>query len=136
MNAPAASIWLVDDDEDDLVLMQAAFGQVVPEVLIKRLQDGDDLLTRLETTATMPNLVLLDLNMARTGGFDALSSLRASRRFEQLPIVVLTTSTNPLDRKKSSSLGANDYHTKPDSYAELTILALKLVQQWLPQSAP
>lgn len=128
-------IWLVDDDEDDLMLMQRAFRQVDPALQLRTFCDGNELLSQLQQTPVSPRLILLDLNMVHTGGFDALASLRAEGDYEQLPIVVLTTSSNPADRAKSERLGANGFHTKPDTFADLTLLARQLVGQWLPATA-
>ena len=113
------------------MLMQTALQSIAPDVEIKTLLDGEDLLPQLHTTE-LPNLVLLDLNMARTGGFEALVNLRSTGQYGRLPIVVLTTSSNPADRLRSEVLGANDFHTKPDNFRDLSQLARLLINQWLP----
>lgn len=131
MNNTKPQVWLVDDDDDDLMLLAVAFERVAPTVVITRLQDGEDLLPLLGQSAP-PNLVILDLNMIRSTGFQTLKSLRENPNFGQLPVVVLTTSENPEDQRRSKALGANDFYTKPSRFDELTQLAAKLVQQWLP----
>lgn len=125
------SIWLVDDDEDDLHLIQQAFYRAAPDLAIKALQDGDEVLAQLLSSPELPGLIMLDLNMTRTGGFQVLEAVRSDERYKQLPIVVLTTSTNPADQSRSKSLGANDFYSKPDQFDALTQLCQQLVRHWL-----
>jgi DNA-binding response OmpR family regulator len=132
MSTPSNCIWLVDDDEDDLMLMQAAFQNVAPDVHIKTLHDGEELLPELQGTAASPSLILLDLNMARISGFEALANLRSAGPYNYLPIVMLTTSSNPADKVHSKELGASDYCTKPSNFHDLSALARDLIRQWLP----
>ncbi|MBO0931706.1 response regulator [Fibrella aquatilis] len=127
-------VWLVDDDDEDLLLMRAAFNSVDPRIEIRTMADGEDLLPQLQDTRPFPHLILIDLNMIYLNGFDALAQVRALPQFGHLPVVVLTTSNNPADRQKSTALGANDFHTKPDSFPDLTQLARDLTRQWLPET--
>lgn len=133
MNNRGKQVWLVDDDDDDLLLLAVAFERVAPTVTITRLQDGEDLLPLLGQSPP-PNLIILDLNMIRSTGFQTLKSLRDTLIFSHLPVVVLTTSESPEDKKRSLTLGANDFYTKPSRFDELTRLAAKLVQDWLPEA--
>jgi CheY-like chemotaxis protein len=136
MAFPTQSVWLVDDDEDDLFLMQTALQRAAPSLTIKTLQDGDELLPELVRSAMLPELILLDLNMARMGGLQALSLLRTDVRYDKLPVVVMTTSTNPADRIQSETLGANDFYSKPDQFEYLTQLCRQVVGRWLSGSLP
>lgn len=113
------------------MLMQAALLNVVPGLDICIMADGDELLPRLQEAQRSPRLILLDLNMPHIGGFEALATLRSENKYGQLPVVVLTTSSNPADRRKSEALGANGFHTKPATFVALTQLARQLVGQWL-----
>lgn len=67
------AVWVVDDDADDQFLLEVAFKTINPPIYIKQLYDGDDLLPNLERADSLPKLVLLDLNMGRKGGFEALA---------------------------------------------------------------
>jgi two-component system response regulator len=130
MNPSPACVWLVDDDDDDLLLLEAAFDSVRPDVRIQLLHDGEELLPQLEHSASPPSLIVLDLNMVRVDGLEALRRLRASTEYGQLPVVMLTTSSNPADEQQSARLGANDYFRKPNTFPELTQLAQRLLDQW------
>ncbi|WP_018619912.1 response regulator [Spirosoma luteum] len=131
MNTLSGSIWLVDDDEDDLVLMKAAFHCMADRITIKALHDGEELLPHLQETSDSPNLIVMDLNMNRMGGLQALEIVRSVGKYSHLPVVMLTTSSNPADKRNSVALGANDYHIKPASFNELTVLANQLIRQWV-----
>ncbi|WP_266368097.1 response regulator [Tellurirhabdus rosea] len=124
-------VWIVDDDEEDVLLIRAAFETAAPHVLLRTLFDGEDLLPQLEATPAQPGLILLDLNMRRMGGMEALRWIRASEGYNHLPVVMMTTSSSPADRSRSATLGANDYHTKPESFHDLIQLVARLTHQWL-----
>jgi CheY-like chemotaxis protein len=134
MNTVSGSVWLVDDDEDDLMLMQTAFNCMDARLTIKTLLDGEELLPHLQEASDSPRLVVLDLNMCRMGGLKTLEVVRSIDKYSQLPVVVLTTSSNPADERNSVALGASDYHIKPSSFDELRVLANQLIRQWVMKS--
>ena len=109
------TVWVVDDDADDLYLIQTAFSQIVPPIAIKQLTDGEQLLPSLREASELPRLVLLDLNMQRMNGFEALKELRTIPAFGGVPVVILTTSEREADKQQSMTLGANGFLTKPPS---------------------
>lgn len=123
-------VWIVDDDLDDQFLLETAFKRVIPPVRIKHLNDGDDLVPHLEQASELPRLILLDLNMPRKNGFDTLTQLRSIRAYQDLPVVVLTTSTAVEDREKSLRLGANDFVSKPSRQDQVVALLQQLILAW------
>lgn len=131
MHTLTNDVWLVDDDEEDLFLMQAALLEVAPGLQLVMLSDGEALLPQLATAKRLPSLVLLDINMPIINGFDALRELRGSDRYPQLPVVMLTTSNSAFDRIQCERLGASEFCTKPASFSEMIQLARRLVQQWI-----
>ncbi|TAE32583.1 MAG: response regulator [Cytophagales bacterium] len=124
-------VWLVDDDSDDQLLVKAAFKQANPDVTVHTIDDGDQLLSQLNKTSTLPKLVLLDLNMARMGGFETLRAVRLALPDVQIPIVILTTSSNNNDLKQAIQQGANAFVSKPSEYGKLVELTKELSAQWL-----
>ncbi|GAB3894814.1 response regulator [Spirosoma agri] len=130
MKSKLPAVWIVDDDEDDQYLFELAFKRLVPPVQIKLLNDGEDLLPNLADSDDLPGLVILDLNMPRLNGFEALKQLRAEPAYQALPVVVLTTSSSYEDRERAVQLGANGFLTKPPSMDILLTLFGQLVQQW------
>ena len=131
MNTEAGAVWLVDDDEDDLMLIEAAFNSIAPDIRVTMLQDGEELLPHLQQTTVAPSLIVLDLNMHRSSGLRTLELMREIEQYRRLPVVVLTTSSNPADRRVSASLGADEYYVKPNNFNELTGLVSQLVQRWI-----
>lgn len=123
-------VWIVDDDVDDQWFIEHGFKEVIPSIRIKQLYDGEELLPCLEETPVLPKLVLLDLNMHRKGGFEALQELRDVPAYQNLPVVVLTTSTALEDRQRAFLLGANGFLTKPSSQKDIVVLLKQLASEW------
>ncbi len=133
MNTDCSSdhtVWLVDDDPDDQLLIQTAFNSHVPPVLLRILTDGGEVLPALETARSEPKLILMDINMTRQNGFDTLQRLRASWAWQHLPVIIFSTSDNKHDRAKALELGATQFLTKPTSYKQLQALVGQLVSGW------
>lgn len=124
------TIWIVDDDEDDQLFIRTAFLNSRPSINVLTLGDGDELLPKLSKCAVLPRLILLDINMPRKNGFETLEELRSVPDFVDLPVVMLTTSSDEEDRKRSLALGANHFLTKPLTQSQLRQLAQELSHQW------
>ncbi len=129
VNAPA--LWVVDDDLDDQFLLEVAFKNFEPPIHIKQLYDGEDLLPSLEQAATLPRLILLDLNMVRKSGFETLAELRGMAKYRHLPVIILTTSSAESDRVQSHRLGADGFLTKPLSNQDTVAMLKLLALEWL-----
>ncbi len=123
-------IWIVDDDTDDQFLFEMAFRRLLPSVHIKLLDDGEELLPALSQSAERPRLVILDLNMPRLNGLEALTQLRAEPTYEDIPVIVLTTSSASHDQQQATQLGANGFLTKPPSMDQLLVLFNQLLADW------
>jgi len=121
------SILLVEDNPGDVRLIQEAFRTAGFEPTFHTVVDGDAALEFLQEgvdSASGPSvdLVLLDLNLPRTDGFEVLEAIRDEPELTSLPVIVLTSSEAPEDIVKSYELCANAYLTKPsnpDEFAEL-----------------
>lgn len=122
---------MVDDDEDDQFMIRQVLAEHTPMASIQVLTDGEALLTALSQAATLPHLVLLDLNMPRMGGLEALQRIRANQTYAGLPIIVLTTSDNVDDRARAQALKADGYLVKPPTIPQLNQLILAVKQRWL-----
>ena len=129
--APLQQIFVVDDDEDDQFVIRQVLAQHTPRAAIKVLSDGEALLKALAQAPSLPHLVLLDLNMPRMGGLEALDRIRANPQYATVPIIVLTTSDSVEDRAGALNLKADGYLVKPATISGLTQLILTLKQQWL-----
>ncbi|WP_080239360.1 response regulator [Spirosoma rigui] len=130
-------ILLVDDDEDDRYLTREAFHQHYPKSRISFAEDGEDLLDFLNyrgryvgAVHTLPELILLDLNMPRKDGREVLREIKADDQFRHIPIVVLTTSDAKDDIETSYYNGANSFITKPPTFQRLSEVTKAIGQYW------
>ena len=128
LRVPTTSVWVVDDDEDDRLIIESAFKELDRPISVLTFTDGDQVLPKLTHCDQLPQLILLDINMTRQNGFDTLSQLRNTPRFSDLPVVILTTSSDASDRQHSLALGASQCFTKPASYRQLVALVRKLTE--------
>jgi CheY-like chemotaxis protein len=119
------NIVIADDDILDLHLFRAALSEVYCDVNVTPAKDGDDLLSLLDVIA-VPDAIILDLNMPRKDGVECLKEIRANTVFADVPIVILSTSASPTDKKLCLAHGANLYFSKPDSYDEMKLIAQQI----------
>jgi CheY-like chemotaxis protein len=133
------TILMADDDAEDCLLVREALRESGRPHILRFVRDGEELLDYLcrrgeyESTrdAPMPDLILLDLKMPKMDGREALRELKADSRFKHIPVVVLTTSTDPQDVDVSYAIGVNSYVTKPVTYRGLVALMETLSKYWL-----
>jgi CheY-like chemotaxis protein len=93
-------VFYADDDPDDLYLVEDAFATYAKNVEVVTAADGGKALQyfeKLENSAPAPCLIILDINMPEVNGKDVLIKLRQMERFSEVPVVLFTTSTQPLD---------------------------------------
>jgi CheY-like chemotaxis protein len=132
------TIVLADDDPDDRQLTEEAFTESRLANQLHCVQDGEELLDYLHRrgafahrqTEPLPGLILLDLNMPRKDGREALKEIKADPNLRRIPIVVLTTSKAEEDIVRSYDLGVNSYVTKPVTFKSLVELVKVLGRYW------
>jgi len=126
-------ILMADDDADDRFLVQAAFedNKILNQILF--FEDGEQLLNyfSLGDVKSIPNLILLDLNMPKRDGREVLKVLRSNVNWNEIPIIIFSTSNAPDDVVKAYQLGADCYIVKPSSYEELRDLMSSVHNFWL-----
>ncbi|MGO9819251.1 MAG: response regulator [Solirubrobacteraceae bacterium] len=107
-------ILLVEDDPGDVVLVREAFEHNKVQNELRVASDGVNALEQLhDPEFSLPDLILLDLNLPRKDGREVLAEIRADPRLTAIPVVVLTTSDAETDILRSYELHANAYVTKP-----------------------
>ncbi|HST63394.1 MAG TPA: response regulator [Longimicrobium sp.] len=142
MTDPAAqplTILMADDDPDDRLLARLALERQGMHGVLRTVNDGEELLDYLHrrgaytdaATSPRPHLVLLDLNMPRMDGREALHQLKSDPALRQIPVVVLTTSRSEEEVFRSYDLGANSFVTKPVTFDELVAVLQRLELYWL-----
>ena len=122
-------VLLVDDDADDRALVRQALLECEEYVHLVDLPDGSDVPRYLEACpdASLPTVILLDINMPGRNGFEVLTELKSNNRHGHIPIYMLTTSSVLRDKKQSIDLGASGFFTKPNKYADLVKVICELV---------
>jgi CheY-like chemotaxis protein len=116
------NLLIAEDNLPDVLIVREAISSENLPFEVFTASDGQqalDFIARAERDGgdPSPDLLLLDLNLPRFDGFEVLRRLRASVRFANLPVLVMTSSNSPTDRSRVASLGAR-YFQKPPSYTE------------------
>ncbi len=132
------TILLADDDADDRMLARDALAESRLANDLRFVEDGEELLDYLHrrgkyadpASSPRPGLVLLDLNMPRMDGREALREIKAEESLRHIPIVVLTTSKAEEDIYRTYNLGVNSFITKPVSFAGLVTVMKALGRYW------
>ncbi|MDT7042489.1 response regulator [Candidatus Nitronereus thalassa] len=132
-------ILLVDDNPHDYEATKRCFKQIGITNPLMYCADGDEALDLLQGQSTQtqyarpprPSLILLDLNLPGTDGREVLNQLKQSKRLKSIPVVVLTTSSDPNDIHACYDKGANSYVVKPVDYDGLLEAMRSLCQFWL-----
>lgn len=122
-------ILLVEDNPDDELLTLRALRKLRPGASIRVARDGRHAITEIERDT--PRLVLLDLKLPYVDGHGVLAAMRARDASRFVPVVVLTTSTEPGDVEKAYRLGANSFVQKPIDYIQFVEVARRIVDYWL-----
>ncbi|MDQ3040460.1 MAG: response regulator [Pseudomonadota bacterium] len=137
-------ILLVEDNPDDVELTRIAFAEAGSGYVIRVVNDGaqaiDYLLARGEYAGRdvndLPALVLLDLNLPKLNGREVLQAIRDNPASRSLPVVVLTTSAEPLDVGGVYDLGANSYIQKPVEFERFVDVVRQIGLYWLVLNQP
>lgn len=140
MDVMPITILMADDDPDDRLLTQQALEESKLANRLYFVEDGEELLEFLRRTgryapdtgrdAPRPGVILLDLNMPRMDGREALQEIKADPDLRRVPIVVLTTSRAEADILRSYDIGANSFISKPVSFQELVEVMKGFGRYW------
>ena len=131
-------ILLAEDDPNDVLLIQRAFQKAGLKHILKTVRDGGQAIQYLSGAGIyadrekypMPYLLLLDLKMPGTDGFEVLQWARSEAETKRLLIVVLTSSNLQSDVDKAYDLGANSYLVKPVEFDEMVNLIQRFEAYW------
>jgi CheY-like chemotaxis protein len=133
------TILICDDDEDDRLLTRQALEQARILNPLRFVEDGEQLLDYVyqrgafsgETgEAPRPGLILLDLNMPKMGGHEALAIIKGDEALRDIPVVVLSTSRLDEDIVRSYQLGVNSFIAKPVTFSGLVEAMKALGRYW------
>lgn len=131
-------ILVAEDDEDDKLLILKAFERTLPKEKIACVEDGEALLNYLKHAAPYddpekypkPDIILLDLNMPRKDGREALAEIKGCEDLKSIPVIIFTTSNNADDIQVTYKMGSSSYITKPGSFEELVKITEEIENYW------
>ncbi|MBD3410871.1 MAG: response regulator [Ignavibacteriales bacterium] len=132
-------ILVADDDPDDRMLAREAFEESRLRNPVIFFEDGADLMDYLKRRGEYadrpetpkPGLILLDLNMPKLSGREALEQIKSDPELASHPVIILTTSKQEEDVLRSYQLGANSYITKPVSFEEMARVVREVGHYWI-----
>jgi CheY-like chemotaxis protein len=134
------TILMADDDEEDCELTRDALQDSRLANQMKFVADGQELLDYLRhqgrysngsADAPRPGIILLDLNMPKLDGREALAQIKADESLRRIPVVILTTSNDEADVLQSYNLGVNSFITKPVTFEGLVDVMQTWSRYWL-----
>jgi CheY-like chemotaxis protein len=132
------TILLVDDDDEDLAMTQEALRASRLGNDLRTAHDGEELMHYLlrrgrfadPADSPKPGLILLDLNMPKKDGREALAEIKANPDLRKIPVIVLTTSKAEEDIFRTYDLGVNSFITKPVTFPGLVEAMRILTEYW------
>jgi PleD family two-component response regulator len=123
-----SKVLFIDDDAEDFMLLKEALIEADASVQAFYLRDVEEILPFLQQND--PQLIFLDINMPRKDGFDCLQELKGSA-FSFIPVIMLTSTSNPLHVQRAYESGANLFFTKPSRYVDMvSIMKQVLLFNW------
>jgi CheY-like chemotaxis protein len=111
-------VLYADDDTDDRAWVSEAFKVTGSSLTIRFVENGKQVIEFLKTNSIHPALIVLDLNMPEMDGRQTLQYLKSDPAVQYIPVAIVTTSNNKIDKEVCRKLGACLYLTKPDTHLE------------------
>ncbi len=130
------SVLVADDDHDDKMLLKLAFQENKLTDKLSFVDDGAALMQYLgecgkgKENTQYPSIILLDLNMPRMDGREALQRIKADNALSKIPVIIFSTSNIEQDIENSYKLGANSYITKPSEFLQLVDIVHNIHSFW------
>jgi CheY-like chemotaxis protein len=132
-------ILIADDDSEDTMLIREALIENQIENKVQRVENGEELMDYLKNTGNysnkekypLPGVIMLDLNMPKMDGREALKEIKGDINLCSIPIIVFTTSSNDKDLNLSYKFGANSYISKPVTFSSMVELMRTFSNYWL-----
>lgn len=112
-------ILFAEDDSEDREIISEAVQQINEKARLHFVENGEQVLLTLNKgdlhSIKLPCLIVLDLNMPKLNGTETLRKLKEEQVYRNIPVIIYSTSVNPLEQQKCMELGAHSYLTKPIS---------------------
>jgi CheY-like chemotaxis protein len=126
-------VFLAEDHAPDVTLIKESLGAARIQFELERVADGERALERLlrYENADRPDVIILDLNLPRIGGFSVLTRLRENAALLNVPVLILTSSREPSDREEAMRLGAAAFVSKPPDLEDFTSAVAATIRRLL-----
>lgn len=112
-------ILLVDDDADDQLLFLEAISAIDKSLCCDIANNGIEAISRLKESPPPPAVIFLDLNMPKMNGYECLEQIKKLDIFKGIPIIIISTSSNPKEAERTKNLGASTFITKTSDFKKL-----------------
>jgi CheY-like chemotaxis protein len=122
----AIDVLLIEDNAGDAMLIRQALYDCRLPVRLHIARDGEQALFMLTDPPIQPDLIILDLNIPKITGTALLERWRVGL----IPVVVLSSTTNPAEKARALALGAREFHSKPNDLDEFTNTVRMIVEKW------
>ncbi len=122
------NLMLIDDDEEDQEIFNAALKQVSAEAKCVNYSDAAKALNALDSSKEHPDVIFLDLNMPIMNGQQFLMEIKKNEALKNIPIIIFSTSSHAATIELTKQMGAHDFITKPDDFDVLKNILKRLVK--------
>ena len=112
-------VLLADDDIDDRYIFELALKDTNINCDLMQTEDGEKLINLVNSSSSLPDLIVLDINMPKVNGIECLKYLKNTEKYHSINVIMLSTSVNDIEVKESYRHGASLYVKKPTSCSEL-----------------
>lgn len=120
---------LIDDDRDDRDLFSEAMFEVAPQISCECVGSWKEATGILESAGGNPDLIFLDINLPVVSGWQCLDILKKNELYQDIPVVIYSTSSHDRDIKTAKEMGAVSFVTKPNDFGQLKDSLKKVVDQ-------
>jgi CheY-like chemotaxis protein len=124
-------IYSVDDDKDERFFIREAFTDFLRDDQVRFFSNGLELISALTDEKTVPDFIMMDLNMPLMNGKEALELIKKNEAWKSIPVVIFSTSNYELDIAKCLASGAKKYICKPASMMEYPKIFKGLIDEML-----
>jgi DNA-binding response OmpR family regulator len=112
-------ILLIEDDLDDIELLEEAIQRFAGSYALKYITDGHHAMEYIREISDIPDIIILDVNLPKVDGKDIIREIKSSSRLNNIPLVVLTTSSSRFDMKFAQEYEVDKYLIKPTSVEQI-----------------
>jgi len=124
------SILFIEDDQIETLKFQQIVKALDEKHRVNIAENGEVALNKLEQMTTLPNLILLDLNMPKMNGIEFLKILKSNPSYKFIPVVIMSTSNYPNDILQCYDLGIAGYIMKPLKYNDYKMCVEHMINYW------